>query len=159
MTTTTDIEITDCDFSNPDHLTAIGDLLNVYIADEMGGGTLLTELQQLRLIDGLNSHPTAIVLLAFAGEIPAGMVVAFENFSTFTIRPMINIHDVIVVPACRKMGVGRKLMETVESRAREKGCSRITLEVRYDNTKAQALYQSLDFKETDPPMYYWRKNL
>ncbi|MBP1640579.1 MAG: GCN5-related N-acetyltransferase [Bacteroidetes bacterium] len=157
--TTTEIEITDCDFCNPDHLSAIGDLLNSYIADPMGGGEPLNKLQQLRLVDGLNNHPTAIVLLALADERPAGMLVAFENFSTFTVKPMVNIHDLIVNPDFRELGIGRKLMEAIEVRAREKGCSRITLEVRHDNVKAQALYVNLDFQEADPPMYYWRKTL
>ncbi|GAT62478.1 GNAT family N-acetyltransferase [Paludibacter jiangxiensis] len=159
MTTITDIEIEDCDFSNPEHLNGICDLLNAYIRDQMGGGTPLNKLQQLRLVDGLNNHPTAIVLLALAGERPVGMLVAFENFSTFTVRPMVNIHDLIVLPEFRGLGVGRKLMEAIEIRARGKGCSRITLEVRHDNVKAQTLYVSLDFQEADPPMYYWRKNL
>ncbi len=159
MMTTTDIEITDCDFCNPGHLSSIGDLLNSYIADPMGGGEPLNKLQQLRLVDGLNNHPTSIVLLAWADERPAGMLVAFENFSTFTVKPMVNIHDLIVNPDFRELGIGRKLMEAIEVRAREKGCSRITLEVRHDNVKAQALYVNLDYREADPLMYYWRKNL
>lgn len=159
MTTITDIEIDDCDFSNPEHLNGICELLNAYIGDQMGGGKPLNKLQQLRLVDGLNNHPTVIVLLALAGERPVGMLVAFENFSTFTVRPMVNIHDLIVLPEFRGLGVGRKLMKAIEVRAREKGCSRISLEVRHDNVKAQTLYVSLDFQEADPPMYYWRKNL
>ena len=159
MTTTTEIEIEDCDFSNPEHLNGICDLLNAYIADRMGGGTPLNKMQQLRLVDGLNNHPTAIVLLALADERPVGMLVAFENFSTFTVRPMVNIHDLVVLPEFRGLGIGRKLMDTIEVRAREKGCSRISLEVRHDNVKAQTLYVSLDYQEADPPMYYWRKNL
>ncbi len=159
MTTITDIEIEDCDFSNPEHLNGICYLLDAYIGDQMGGGMPLNKLQQLRLVDGLNNHPTAIVLLALAGERPVGMLVAFKNFSTFTVRPMVNIHDLIVLPEFRGLGIGRKLMEAIEVRAREEGCSRITLEVRHDNVKAQTLYVSLDFQEADLPMYYWRKNL
>ncbi|MDP4202597.1 MAG: GNAT family N-acetyltransferase, partial [Bacteroidota bacterium] len=101
MTTITDIEIEDCDFSNPEHLNGICELLNAYIGDQMGGGMPLNKLQQLRLVDGLNNHPTAIVLLALANERPVGMLVAFENFSTFTVRPMVNIHDLIVLPEFR----------------------------------------------------------
>lgn len=149
----------DCDFCDPIYLAAIGDLLNAYVADSMGGGESLGQLQQLRLVDGLNNHPTAIVLLALTAGKPVGMLVAFENFSTFTVCPMINVHDLIVFPGYRGLGVGRKLMEGIEERAREKGCSRISLEVRHDNVKAQTLYVSLDFKEADPPMYYWRKTL
>jgi len=159
MMTTVELDIVACDFCEPSHLTAIGGLLNAYIADQMGGGLPLTPLQQLRLVDGLNNHPTAIVLLATLDKEPVGMVVAFENFSTFTVKPMINIHDLIVYPQYRGLGIGRKLMDAVIEKAKQKECSRVTLEVRHDNIKAQTLYVSLDFQEADPPMYYWRKNL
>ncbi|GAB6013022.1 GNAT family N-acetyltransferase [Viscerimonas tarda] len=43
----------------------------------------------------------------------AGMLVAFENFSTFTVRPVINIHDLIVLKDYRSLGVGRSLMEAI----------------------------------------------
>jgi ribosomal protein S18 acetylase RimI-like enzyme len=88
-----------------------------------------------------------------------GLLVGFENFSTFTVRPMINIHDVIVHPACRGRGIGRMLMNALIAEATKRGCSRISLEVRHDNAPAQHLYASLGFDETNPGMYYWRKNL
>jgi ribosomal protein S18 acetylase RimI-like enzyme len=97
--------------------------------------------------------------LAEAGGTVCGLLVAFENFSTFTVRPMINIHDLIVLPGYRGKGIGRQLLEAAVAIGRERGCSRITLEVRKDNFSAQHLYQSLGFGETDPSMYYWRKEL
>ncbi len=154
-----EIEILDCDFSNPDHLRSSVELINAYILDEMGGGTPLSPIQQLRFVDGLNNHPKKIVLLAAIDNKCAGMIVAFENFSTFTARPMVNIHDIIVKKELRGNGIGRKLMEALIYRAQELRCSRITLEVRKDNKVAQQLYQSMGFEETDPPMHYWRKQL
>lgn len=154
-----DIEILDCDFSNPDHLTSAVEMINAYILDEMGGGIPLSPIQQLRFVDGLNNHPAKIVLLAAIDEKCAGMIVAFQNFSTFTARPMINIHDVIVIKEFRGKGVGRKMMEVLEQRAKELRCSRITLEVREDNQIAQKLYKSMGFDETEPSMHYWRKYL
>ncbi len=151
--------IADCDYTSSDDLEAICLLMNTYIKDEMGGGEPLSKLQQLRLVDSLNEHPTSIVLLARYNNEFCGLLVAFENFSTFTVKPMINIHDLIVSPEYRHKGIGRALLEALKDRAIEQNCSRITLEVRVDNTKAQQLYNSLGFTETDPPMLYWRKNL
>lgn len=156
---TSEVNIVKCDFSNPDHLKAVGLLMNGYITDDMGGGKPLNPIQQLRLIDGLNNHPTAIVLLAGTETEAIGIIVAFRNFSTFTVKPMINIHDLYVVPSYRKYGIGRALMESIEEVANELKCSRITLEVRSDNSKAQSLYKSLGFEECDPSMHYWRKSL
>jgi ribosomal protein S18 acetylase RimI-like enzyme len=123
----------------------------------MGGGTPLSKAAQEQLIDGLRNYPTAIVLLAENSGVYCGLLVAFENFSTFTVRPMINIHDIFVRPAHRGLGVGRRLINAVVDEAKKRNCSRISLEVRHDNTKAQNLYKSVGFDDTNPPLYYWRK--
>ena len=153
------VKITECDYTNTDHLNAIGDLLNAYIADDMGGGEQLTALKKLHLVEALNQHPTSIVLLAETAGVFCGLLIAFENFSTFTVSPMINIHDLIVLPEYRGRGIARQLLQAVVEVGKLKNCSRITLEVRKDNTVAQHLYTDMEFSETEPPMYYWRKNL
>lgn len=154
-----DITVEECNFTNADDLKAVAELLNLYIADEMGGGTLLSPMQQLRLISGLDEHPKSIVILAKKDGLYAGMIVAFENFSTFSVKPMINIHDVIVKKEFRRLGVGRKMMEKIEKIARIRSCGRITLEVRHDNLGAQQLYQSMGFADDEHPMYFWKKYL
>lgn len=151
--------IHECDFSDVDDLKAVGSLVNAYILDHYGGGKALTEIQQLRLVDALNEHPKAIVLLAEMNRIRCGMIIAFENFSTFSVRPMINIHDVIVLNEYRGRGIGRMMMEALEKIAKERKCSRLTLEVRKDNIVAQSLYRSSGFGDAESPMYYWRKNI
>ncbi|MDR2621462.1 MAG: GNAT family N-acetyltransferase [Dysgonamonadaceae bacterium] len=154
-----DITVRECDYANPEDRNAIGKLINAYIADEMGGGAPLASPQQSRLAEALRQHPKSIVLLACIGEIRCGMLVAFENFSTFTVSPMINIHDVIVLKEYRGKNVGRSLLDAIINTAENRGCSRITLEVREDNRVAQHLYKSVGFDTTVPGMYYWRKNL
>lgn len=154
-----DIEIIECDFSDVDCLNAIGDLMNAYILDNMGGGNPLSEVEKLRLVDGLNQQTTAIVLLARVGDVFCGLLVAFENFSTFSVKPMINIHDLIVLAEFRHFGIGNKLLDSIIEIAENRRCSRITLEVRNDNITAQSLYRKKGFGETEPPMLYWRKIL
>ncbi|MDR1524723.1 MAG: GNAT family N-acetyltransferase [Tannerella sp.] len=156
-----DVTVRRCDYADTDDLNAIGTLINAYIEDEMGdgGGEPLERQQQLRLAEALGRHPKSIVLLACIGEVRCGMLVAFENFSTFTVSPMINIHDVIVLKEYRGKNVGRRLLEAVISMARERRCSRITLEVRVDNPVARHLYKSAGFDSPSPEMSYWRKNL
>ncbi|MDD2799029.1 MAG: GNAT family N-acetyltransferase [Bacteroidales bacterium] len=151
--------ISDFNFELPYHRETMGTLMNGYIADEMGGGDLLSPQQQIELVEGLRNHPKAIAILAETDGKPSGLIVAFENFSTFSVRPMLNIHDVFVVPEFRGLGIGRLLMNAIVDKAKEHKCSRISLEVRHDNTTAQKLYQSIDFHDTEPPMYFWRKYL
>jgi GNAT superfamily N-acetyltransferase len=153
-------EITICDYSNPAHLQAVALLINAYITDEMGGGSPLSQEEQQRLLEGLSNHPKSIVLLAYeATGVFTGLLTAFENFSTFTAMPMINIHDVFVLKEHRSKGAGRQLMNAIIDEAKKRKCSRITLEVRKDNHKAQILYRSLGFEEAEQGMFYWRKYL
>ncbi|MDR0761766.1 MAG: GNAT family N-acetyltransferase [Campylobacteraceae bacterium] len=153
------INIINCDYKNPKHTNAVKLLLNAYITDEMGGGKPLSEEIQKFLIKRLSTHKTAIVLLAQIDAEFAGLLIAFENIATFKAKPMINIHDIIVLKKYRGSGVGRMLMNAVADEAKKRGCVRITLEVREDNVIAQNLYKSMDFKETEPKMFYWRKEL
>ncbi|MDR2679612.1 MAG: GNAT family N-acetyltransferase [Tannerella sp.] len=154
-----DLTVRHCVYSNTDDLNAIGMLINAYIEDAMGGGEPLSRQQQSRLAEALAQHPKSIVLLACIGDIRCGMLVAFENYSTFTVSPMINIHDVIVLKEYRGKGAGKKLLEAVINIARGRRCSRITLEVRADNPIARRLYKNAGFKAPVPEMHYWRNNL
>ncbi|MDR3219261.1 MAG: GNAT family N-acetyltransferase [Dysgonamonadaceae bacterium] len=152
-----DTKVFCCDYTNPTHRQAIGMLINAYINDEMGGGNPLTEAEQTHLVEGLENHPKSVVFLAETDGIFCGLLIAFENFATFTVRPMLNIHDVIVLKTHRGKGIGRKLMRTLTAEAEKRGCSRITLEVRNDNYSAQNLYRSEGFEDAEPVHYYWRK--
>ncbi|MBP1618506.1 MAG: GCN5-related N-acetyltransferase [Bacteroidetes bacterium] len=153
------IEVDFCNYSDPDDLKAVALFVNEYIEEEYGIEHVLKPLYQLRLVNGLNEHPKSVVLLAKVGGVYAGLLVGFENFSTFTAKPMINIHDVFVSPDFRGRGIGRKMIEKIESIASERSCSRVTLEVRHDNVVAQELYKSVGFADTEPPMFFWRKYL
>jgi ribosomal protein S18 acetylase RimI-like enzyme len=145
MSTFTVIE---ADLDSPQHQEAIVSLINAYARDPMGDGRDLPAEVRKRLIPGLRQHPTTLVFLAFDGERPAGIAVCFLGFSTFVARPLINIHDLAVVPEYRGQGVGRLLLERVEAKGRELGCCKLTLEVRDDNHRAQRLYQKAGFGAT-----------
>jgi ribosomal protein S18 acetylase RimI-like enzyme len=147
------------DYSNPNHRQAIVKLIDEYIHDEMGDGEPLSEQGRIRLLEGLANHPKSIVLLAHTQNVFTGLLTAFENFSTFTAKPMVNIHDIIVLKEYRGMGIGRQLINALVREAQNRKSSRITLEVRQDNFAAQHLYRSLEFADTEPAMFYWRKYL
>ena len=154
-----EIEVFDCDFSTPLHRQKLVELMNEYIVDEMGGGELIKGDRIIKLIDGLQSHPSKIVLFASTiGEI-VGLSNCFINFGTFAAAPFINIHDIIVSNKHRGTGVGRALMDTIIKRADDIGCTKITLEVREDNFRAQELYKNLGFEDCKPKMHFWMKTL
>jgi ribosomal protein S18 acetylase RimI-like enzyme len=148
-----------CDFSNPSHQEAVAFLLNHYMEDPMGDHTPLTASEHQKLAESIERLPHAFILLQKLDEHFVGMVTCFELFSTFEVKPYLYIHDVIVYNDYRGQKLGRKLMERIIGISRERGCCKITLEVREDNKPALNLYQSLGFEDCDPKMYFWTKKL
>ena len=141
------MRILEADFTNPAHCAGIVEVLNSYAADPVGGGTPLASEVRERLVPALRDHPTALVLLALVDDRPAGVAVCFFGLSTFQARPLLNIHDLAVMPENRGMGIGRALLAAVEDRAVKHGCCKLTLEVQDDNTRARALYESFGFSD------------
>jgi len=157
--TTDAIEIIPCDFNNRDHCRALVSLMNEYIADRMGGGMPYTEEQKIALVEGLRRHESKLIVLAKVGDRFVGLTNCFVNFATFTVKPFVNIHDVIVTSDWRNKGLGRLMLSRVIEKAEELGCSKVTLEVREDNDNAKYLYNSLGFHDAEPRQYYWAKYL
>jgi ribosomal protein S18 acetylase RimI-like enzyme len=141
------LEICEAEFGEPAHRTAIVEVLDSYASDPLGGGRPLAADVRERLVAGLRDHPTALVLLAFAGQRAVGIAVCFWGFSTFQARPLLNIHDLAVVPAHRGSGVGRALLQAAEAHAQRRGCCRLTLEVQDENRRARAVYERFGFAD------------
>jgi len=156
---TDNLTVIPCDFNDPRHCEALVNLMNEYISDEMGDGKPYAEDQKKKLLEGLRNHPSKLILLARADDQFVGLCNCFINFATFTVKPFVNIHDVIVTRACRNQKVGRRIIEKVIEQAGELGCSKVTLEVREDNPNARHLYNDLGFSDTEPRQYYWTRYL
>lgn len=139
--------VREADFDNPADRAAVVDVLNSYASDPVGGGRPLRAEVRQRLIPALQAQPNALVLLAFVDGRPVGLAVCFEGFSTFEARPLLNIHDLAVLPAFRGRGVGRALLAEAERRALEAGCCKLTLEVQEDNLPARTLYERFGFTD------------
>ncbi|MFK3789330.1 GNAT family N-acetyltransferase [Pseudomonas piscis] len=159
-----DVVVLQASYSNPVHAEAIGVLLSHYAADVMGGGQSLSADQLQRLPEELAKRPQAFSVLAFAGGQPVGLVNCFEGFSTFACRPLVNVHDVVVLDGFRGQGLSKRLLQKVEDIARQRGCCKITLEVLEGNAKAQAAYRACGFADAmlDPVhgrMLFWSKAL
>jgi ribosomal protein S18 acetylase RimI-like enzyme len=125
-------------------------LTDAYARDPMGMGKPLDDEVKQRLIPGLRAHPTTLVFLAYAGERALGMALCFRGFSSFRAQPLINVHDLSVLPEARGQGVGRMLLEAVIAHARQTDCCKVSLETQEANQRAQRLYRSLGFDEQVP---------
>lgn len=135
------------DFDNIDQARAFVGLLDMYARDPMGGGQGLSNDVKNRLAADLAKWPGSIHLLAWDEDEPVGLLNAFMGYSTFKAQPLINVHDIAVVPKCRGQGVGQALLAALEAIARERGCCKLTLEVLSGNTRARKSYQSFGFED------------
>lgn len=74
-------------------------------------------------------------------------VVAFIG-SRFSDNKDVHITNVAVIPECRYLGCGKKLIERLEEAARQYGQEQLSLEVRKSNAKAIKLYHKMGFSQT-----------
>lgn len=145
-----DTIVVEANLDDPQHQQAVLEMVDAYARDPMGRGAGLPEEVLRDLIPGLRRHPTTLVFLALSGSRPVGIAVCFVGFSTFAARPLINIHDLAVVPEHRGRGVGRRLLEHIEARGRALGCAKLTLEVNVENREAHRLYTLFGFGNGTP---------
>ncbi len=152
------------DYHDPLHANAIAHLLDHYSRDAMGGGEPLPRVVLDTLASELAKRPHAYSILAFDGQAPVGLVNCFEGFSTFACRPLVNVHDVVVLDTHRGRGISQLMLAEAETIARERGCCKMTMEVLEGNQPAQKAYRKLGYGsyELDPAMgkaMFWQKVL
>jgi ribosomal protein S18 acetylase RimI-like enzyme len=141
------VEIIEADLDRAEHQQAVIELIDAYAADPMGNGRPLSADVRRDLIGGLRQHPTTLIFLAWQDGRAIGIAVCFLGFSTFHARPLINIHDLAVLPDCRGQGIGRRLLDAVAEKARQSQCCKLTLEVQENNHRARRLYEAAGFAQ------------
>lgn len=141
------ITISEADLSLARDADAVLALLDAYSRDPMGDGAPLPESVKAALIPGLRAHPTTLVLLAWDGDAPVGIATCFLGFSTFKAKPLLNIHDLAVLPERRGEGIGPRLLDAAAEAARARGCCKLTLEVLENNRRARKVYEAAGFSQ------------
>lgn len=152
------------DYKNPTHQQAILMLLDAYARDPMGGGRGLDEDVKHNLLPMLAEQSGAFSVLSRVDGNPAGLVNCFQALSTFRAKPLINIHDVMVLPEYRGRGLSTAMLRKVEEVARQRGCCKLTLEVLEGNEIARRAYEKFGFSgyQLDPALgqaLFWEKKL
>ncbi|SFG23532.1 Acetyltransferase (GNAT) family protein [Novosphingobium sp. CF614] len=159
-----DLRIDAVDFADPADAAALVFVLDAYARDPMGGGRPLAPDVRERLCPVLAEFPGAFAFIARLGGEPVGGATCFTGFSTFAARPLVNIHDVSVIPGQRGKGIARALFAAIEAEARARGACKVTLEVLSGNERAKALYAALGYGNyaLDPQAgtaQFWEKKL
>lgn len=147
---------------DPLHSSALVHLLDEYARSPEGGGKTLSEEIKSKLPSEIARR--GHVIIAWIDEQAAGLIVAFEGFSTFQCKPLLNIHDVIVSKHFRGHGLSKRLLLAAEDLAKNLGCCKLTLEVLEHNEIAKRAYRSVGYAgyELDPALgraMFWEKKL
>lgn len=147
-----DLSVRIADPTLPADATALRNLLDAYARDPMGGGAPLPREVLERLPSDLFLRSNSVVLVAALDGADSGLAIAFEGYSTFAARPLLNLHDFVVAPAARGRGVAQALLQALEREAVRRGCCKLTLEVLENNHRARAVYAAFGFAgyELDP---------
>lgn len=158
------VDIQLADFSNPFHASAVVYLLNEYAKDPMGGGEELSAFVKANLVNEMAKRSGVYAILAFVNGQPAGLANCIEGFSTFACKPLLNIHDMVVLAEYRGQGISSQLLKKAEEIANGLGCCKLTLEVLEGNKLAQVAYIANGFAgyQLDPEMgraMFWQKKL
>jgi GNAT superfamily N-acetyltransferase len=98
-------------------------------------------------------RPGAEVVLAFAGDQPAGFALWFESYSTFLAKPGLYLEDLFVYPEYRGRGLGRQLLRHLARVAVERRYGRVEWSVLDWNVDAIGFYRSLGAELLDD----WRR--
>lgn len=95
--------------------------------------------------------PSVFCLGAYhSGRLVGSLFVLFKR-NTRSAR----IYSLAVDASVRGLGIGRRMVQRAEDEAQRRGCVRMRLEVRMDNTPALHLYQSMGYEDTAVlPGYY-----
>ena len=93
--------------------------------------------------------PAAEVVIAYAGDEPAGFAVFFQTFSTFLGRPGLYLEDLFVLPAFRGRGIGRGLLIHLAGLAIDRGYGRMEWSVLDWNELAIGVYRKAGAQAMD----------
>jgi ribosomal protein S18 acetylase RimI-like enzyme len=105
-----------------------------------------------RYLDRMD-RPPAPMLADYAAEVEAGLLWVTGEPVTGLIElaeagDSLHVGNVAVHPSAQGTGLGRRLMEFAEERARQRGLTRLDLFTNEVMTENQAIYARLGYRET-----------
>ena len=93
---------------------------------------LVVEAAPPREAHALEAAPTLVAFALF-----------FGNYSTFLTQPGLYLEDIFVLPAERRRGIGKALLQAVARLACDRNCGRLEWSVLDWNASAIAFYENL----------------
>lgn len=142
-----DVQVFEADLNDPAHADAIVKLLSALAASEFGRQQAMTDDEKAALVPGLAAFPAKQIWLASINDNICGVVICYLQFSIYSSKNMLNIHDLYTDPVFRRRGVAEGLVKTAIDWAHNQGHAFVNIEVANENSHAMALYHKLGFGE------------
>jgi len=133
------------DWENQEDCQTVVSLLDAYAKDPMGGSAPSTQYVRDNLATSMAATPGAFSAVGFLNDKPVALANCFTTLSTFACKPIVNIHDLAVLPQARGRGVGQQMLSFVEQEASRLGACKVTLEVLTGNAIARTAYERFGF--------------
>ena len=92
------------------------------------------------------TNKDSTIFICFIKSNSAGFIQLYETFDSLNVNKKLILYDLYVEKKFRRLGIGRKLMLKAKKYAIKKKINIIELSTAINNKKAQALYESLDYK-------------
>jgi ribosomal protein S18 acetylase RimI-like enzyme len=97
----------------------------------------------------LEDPDVAVLVADHDGHVIGYAYAAIEGYDYMSLRgPAGLLHDVIVDPEHRRLGVGRLLLDATLAYLKSRGAPRVVLSTAVQNEPAQRLFASLGFRRT-----------
>lgn len=93
------------------------------------------------------------VLVARQGGAIVGFAQLYPTFSSVRLGRSWILNDLFVLPATRRQGVARALLDAAADFARSDGAAAISLETTRDNGAARATYRAAGWREDETQWY------
>ena len=143
---TSELNIRLADWESPDDGNTVVSLLDAFAHDPMGGGAPLSTYVKNNLPDAMAATPGAFSVIGFQSGQAVALANCFTALSTFSCKPVINIHDLVVLSHVRGGGVGQQMLGFIQEHGVQVGACKITLEVLEGNTRARQSYERFGFE-------------
>lgn len=129
-------------FAEPADIPAIFDLIQALAEYEKLSHAVTGSPQALK--EHLFGSPkyAEVILAELAGQ-TVGFALFLHNYSTFLTKPGIYLEDLFVLPAYRRQGIGKALLNKLAQIAVERDCGRLEWSVLDWNEPALAFYRRM----------------
>lgn len=93
-----------------------------------------------------SAQPSELVIVAEMGDRPVGFACVQICASVCYAQPSAELTELYVRDSCRRLGLGRSLVQEVERLARQKGATKMVVRTGATNVAGQAFYKALGFR-------------